>query len=40
MNDDAMLIFLQDLQTAVANGHYGVVQTIREARLMRSGKFD
>ena len=36
MNDDAMLTLLQDLQTAVANGDYSAVQTIRETRLMRS----
>jgi hypothetical protein len=34
MNDDAMLTLLQDLQTAVANGDYSAVQTIREIRLV------
>jgi hypothetical protein len=41
MNDDAMLILFQDLQTAVANNHSSAVQTIRETRLVYAlGKFD
>jgi hypothetical protein len=41
MNDDAMLILLQDLQTAVTNGEYSTAQTIRDTRLVHAlGKFD
>jgi hypothetical protein len=40
MNDDAMLILLQDLQTAVANGDHSAVQTIGETRLVHAGRSD